>query len=564
MTTALVFLVALAIAWPLGRYMARIYRFEPTILDKVFGPLERLLYRLARVSENGSTSWQRYALSLLVFNFVLGVLAFIVFMAQGVLPLNPHEVPGLSWDLALHTAASFVTNTNQQHYSGQAQLSYFSQTFAVVTLQFLTPASGLAALIATLRGLFHNKDGATRVGHFLVDTTRTVTRVFLPLVVVSSLLLTSQGVPSTLEGPQTVELVAASPEGPKTQVIPVGPVAPMVAVKQLGTNGGGWYGPNSTVPLENPTPLSNLIELVSIPLIPMACVFCMLYFGRRRFGLMTLSVMAVISLALTAALVTIEHQPNPAFAELMTGPNWEGKEVRLGIESSAAWASLTTQTSNGTVNAMHDSLNPLGGVVTLAGMFMNVTWGGIGVGLMNFLLFALLTAFIAGLMVGRTPEVFGRKLTIGDVKLISLALILQPLLILVPSALALAIPDLHGTSNPGFHGVSQVVYEYASAVANNGSGFEGLADNTPWWNITTTVCLILARFIPIIVPLAVAARIGSRRAAPEAVGSLRIDSAVFAVTTLAIIIVFTLLSFLPVLALGPIGEHLTLAQGVLP
>lgn len=563
MSTALVFALALALAWPLGRYMARLYRFEPTLLDRVFGPLERLLYRLARVSETSSTSWQRYAISLLVFNLVLGVLAFLVFVGQGLLPMNPHDLPGLDWDLALHTAASFVTNTNQQHYSGQAQLSYFSQTFAVVTLQFLTPASGLAALIATLRGLFHSSEGKTRVGHFLVDTTRTVTRVFVPLVFASTLLLASQGVPATLEGPRTVELLTPS-DTATTQTIPVGPVAPMVAIKQLGTNGGGWYGPNSAVPLENPTPLSNLVQMVSIPLIPMACVFCLLHFGRRRFGLMTFGVMAAFSVLLTFSAVSIEQAPNAAFADLMAGPNWEGKELRLGVESSAAWASLTTQTSNGSVNAMHDSLNPLGGVVTMVGMFINATWGGIGVGLMNFLLFVLLTVFIAGLMVGRTPEVFGRKLAIGDVKLISLALILQPLLVLVPSALALSVPDLAGTSNPGFHGVSQVVYEYASAVANNGSGFEGLADNTPWWNVTTTVCLVLARFIPIIVPLAVAARIGSRRVSPEGVGSLRIDSAVFGITTLAVIVVFALLSFLPVLALGPIGEHLTLTPGVLP
>ena len=560
----LVYALTFLLAWPLGHYLSRVFRMERTWLDPVLGGLERALYRLLGTRETQGMSWFGYARALLFSNLAVGVVAYFVFIFQGRLPLNPDGISGLSWDLALHTAASFVTNTNQQHYSGQAQLSYLSQTVGVTALQLITPAAGLAALVAILRGLFGGRNADTAkageardVGNYYVDVTRAMTRVLLPMSFVLALLLTWQGVPSTFSGAKTATLV--DPQGEVTeQTIPVGPVAAMVAIKQLGTNGGGWYGPNSAVPLENPTPLSNLLESVSIILLPVAVVFMVGRSTRRpRFGIMALGVMTVVSVVLVVAAVAAENTANPAFSGLAAaGPNMEGKETRFGPTASALWATLTTQTSNGSVNSMHDSMTPLGGLLPLTGMLINETYGGIGVGFINFLVFLFITVFIAGLMVGRTPELFGRKLEAREVKLAAIALLLQPLLILVPTAITLSIPALTGNSNPGFHGVSQVFYEYTSAFANNGSGFEGLGDNTVWWNTTTSVILILARFIPIFAPLAIAGSLAAKRVAPPSAGTLRVDTPIFAGATLSVIVILTLLNFLPVLVLGPVGEQL--------
>ncbi len=560
----LVYALTFLLAWPLGHYLARVFRHEKTWLDPVLGGLERLLYRLLGTRETQGMSWFGYARALLFSNLAVGVVAYLIFVFQGRLPLNPDGVPGMSWDLALHTAASFVTNTNQQHYSGQAQLSYLSQMVGVTALQIITPAAGLAALVAILRGLFGGRNADTAkageprdVGNYYVDVTRAMTRVLLPMSFVLALLLTWQGVPSTFSGTKTGTLL--DPQGEVTeQTIPVGPVAAMVAIKQLGTNGGGWYGPNSAVPLENPTPLSNLFETVALIIIPVSVVFMVGRFTRRpRFGMMALGVMTVVSVVLVVAAVAAENTANPAFSGLAAaGPNMEGKETRFGPTASALWATLTTQTSNGSVNSMHDSMTPLGGLLPLAGMLINETYGGVGVGFINFLVFLFVTVFIAGLMVGRTPELFGRKLEAREVKLAALALLLQPLLILVPTAITLSIPALTGNSNPGFHGISQVFYEYTSAFANNGSGFEGLGDNTVWWNTTTAVILILARFIPIFAPLAIAGSLAAKRVAPPSAGTLRVDTPIFAGATLSVIVILTLLNFLPVLVLGPVSEQL--------
>lgn len=560
----LVYALTFLLAWPLGHYLARVFRHEKTWLDPVLGGLERLLYRLLGTRETQGMSWFGYARALLFSNLAVGVAAYLIFIFQGRLPLNPDGIPGLSWDLALHTAASFVTNTNQQHYSGQAQLSYLSQTVGVTALQLITPAAGLAALVAILRGLFGGRNADTAkagevrdVGNYYVDVTRAMTRALLPMSFVLALLLTWQGVPSTFSGAKTATLV--DPQGEVVeQTIPVGPVAATVAIKQLGTNGGGWYRPNSAVPLKNPTPLSNLLQNVSIILLPVAVIFMVGRSTRRpRFGMMALGVMTVVSVVLVVAAVAAENTANPAFTGLAApGPNMEGKETRFGPTASALWATLTTQTSNGSVNSVHDSMTPLGGLMPLAGMLINETYGGVGVGFINFLVFLFVTVFIAGLMVGRTPELFGRKLEAREVKLAALALLLQPLLILVPTAVALGVPALTGNSNPGFHGVSQVFYEYTSAFANNGSGFEGLGDNTVWWNTTTSVILILARFIPIFAPLAIAGSLAAKRVAPESAGTLRVETPIFAGATLSVIVILTLLNFLPVLVLGPVSEQL--------
>ncbi|PAU82022.1 potassium-transporting ATPase subunit KdpA [Halovibrio salipaludis] len=559
----IIYALTLLLAWPLGRYIAGVYSGETGMGGRVFLPVENGLYSLCGIDPGQPMTWQGYGRALLKFHLMLGLLIFGLLMAQGLLFLNPDGIGGMSWDLSLHTAVSFLTNTNQQHYSGQASLSYLAHTFGIVTLQVVTPAAGMATLFAILRTIFGGRDARTggspearvSVGNFYQDLTRAIVRVMLPLAAVAALLLASQGVPSTYEGAQTVQPLDSN-VAMEQQEIPVGPVAPMVAIKQLGTNGGGWYGANSAVPLENPTPLSNLVETVSIVLIPAALVFALGFFtGRRRLAQVVMGVMVVMSVGLASVAIWQENMPNAAFSSLAAeGPNLEGKEVRFGATATALWGSWTTQTSNGSVNGMHDSFNPIGGMVPIMDMFINVIFGGVGVGLIGFLLFLLLAAFLGSLMIGRAPEIAGKPLETREIKLVCIALLLQPLLILGFSAVTLAFPGLTGNSNPGYHGISQVIYEYTSAFANNGSGFEGLNDNSIWWNITCAVNLILGRFIPMLAPLAIAASLASKRTAPEGRGSLSLDTGTFGLMTLAVIVMFTLLSFMPVLILGPIAE----------
>lgn len=557
----LIYALAFALSVPVGWYLARIHDHGAAPLDRVFHPMESVLYRLAGVTPERAMRWQDYGRAFMGLHVVLGLLVFALLVAQGGLPLNPDGVPGMSWDLALHTAVSFLTNTNQQHYSGQAQLSYLAQTLGIVSLQLITPTAGMCALVAILRGLFglgRARNGETAgLGNFHVDLIRGLLRFTLPAAAVVAVLLAWQGVPSTYQGAQVATPLDTS-AGQVDQRIPLGPVAAMVAIKQIGTNGGGWYGPNSSVPLENPTPVSNLVETIAIVVWPVALVVMLGFLtGRRRLVLGILTVMVTMSAGLTGLAVWSENQPNPAFEGLAAvGPNLEGKEVRFGATASALWGSLTTQTSNGSVNAMHDSFNPGGGVATLMGMFINATFGGVGVGLINYLLYFLLAAFLGSLMVGRAPGFLGRSLEAREMKLVCLALLLPTVVILGFSAITAAYPLVANTSNPGAHGLSQVLYEYTSAFANNGSGFEGLGDDTVWWNLSTAICLIVGRFIPILAPLAVAGYLADKRPAPASRGSLDVEAPVLAVLTLGVILILALLSFMPVLVLGPIAEAL--------
>jgi K+-transporting ATPase ATPase A chain len=598
----LVFAFAIGLGWPLGRYLAAVMRGAPMRVDVLFNWIEKPVYRLLGTDPARGMSWRGYAKAFLLSNIVLAVLVWAMFMTQAWLPLNPDDIPNLRWDTALHTMVSFLTNTNQQHYSGQAQLSYLSQMVGIVGLQVVTPMMGLAMVVAVLRGLFggraaarsadalsasaavasarprmagqgdpeavSSRHGGQRsgeghqavnedvdVGNYWADVTRATFRFMLPLCLLWSLLLTSQGVPSTLAGGPVVAPVDASAEL-KEQKIPLGPVSPMVAAKQLGTNGGGWYGPNSAVPLENPTPFSNFLETLALILIPVAVAFMVGGFtGRRRLTAFVFGTMLLMSAASTGLAVWSEaHTATAADPALM-----EGKEVRFGAEASALWATLTTQTSNGSVNSMHDSLAPLTGMVAMSNMLINAVWGGVGCGLQQFLVYLLLAVFLAGLMTGRTPELFGRKIEAPEVRLLALLILLQPLVLLGFTALTLALPQFTGNSNPGFHGISQVFYEYTSAFANNGSGFEGLGDATHWWNLTCSLVLALGRYPALIVPLAVAGLMARKRVAPEGPGTLRIESATFALTLVAVVVILTVLQFMPALVLGPIGEHLTLA-----
>ncbi|WP_305805091.1 potassium-transporting ATPase subunit KdpA [Stenotrophomonas sp. YIM B06876] len=562
-------LATIALAFPLGLYLARVMRGGPMRGDALFGLIEQPLYRLLGVSPAHGMSWRGYAGAFVLNNAVIGVLAMTVFMTQAWLPLNPDQIPNMRWDTALHTTVSFLTNTNQQHYAGQAQLSYLAQMTAITGLQVVTPMMGLALAVATLRALFGARGEAAppvdaglpdadrhiAVGNYYVDVIRACVRFMLPLCLLWALLLTSQGVPATLAGGPRATPVDTS-AGMATQKIPLGPVAAMVAAKQLGTNGGGWYGPNSAMPLENPTPLSNALELGGILLIPVSVVFMLGAFtGRKRLAGLVFACMLTMSVLSSAATVWLEGHPGrSATLPLLM----EGKEVRFGADATALWAAFTTQTSNGSVNGMHDSFSPLGGAVPMVNMLVNAIWGGIGCGLQQFFVYLLLGVFLAGLMTGRTPELFGRKLETPQIRLLALLVLLQPITVLGFTALTLAMPTVAGTSNPGFHGISQVFYEYVSAFANNGSGFAGLGNTTPWWNLSCTAVLLLGRYPALLVPLVVAAQLAGKRRAPESVGTLQIETPTFALTLIALITILTVLQFMPALVLGPVAEHLSL------
>ncbi|MGE3772763.1 MAG: potassium-transporting ATPase subunit KdpA [Gammaproteobacteria bacterium] len=554
----------IVLGWPLGCYLAAVMRGDPMRSDVLFRWLERPIYGLLGARPELGMSWRGYAGAFLLSNLLLAIVVWIIFMAQAWLPLNPDSVPNMSWDLALHTMASFLTNTNQQHYSGQAQLSYLSQMTGIVGLQVITPVMGLAMVAATLRGLFGGRqakarkaDGTTAiidVGNYWADVTRATLRFVLPLCLLWSALLTWQGVPATLNaGPVTTPIEATAEF--QEQKIPLGPVAPMVAIKQLGSNGGGWYGPNSAVPLENPTPLSNFLETLAICLIPVSIVFMIGPFtGRQKFGAMVFGTMLTMSLVSAGLAVWSEgHSSTTSDVALM-----EGKEVRLGVDASALWAALTTQVNNGSVNSMHDSATPLTGMVAMSNMLINAIWGGVGCGLQQFIVYLLLSVFLAGLMTGRTPELFGRKIEGPEVRLLAVLVLLQPLVILGFTALTLSVASLTGNSNPGFHGISQVFYEYLSAYANNGSGFEGLGDATVWWNLSCAFVLAAGRFPALVIPLAIAAMLASKRRAPEGGGTLQVETPTFALTLIGIVVILTLLQFMPVLVLGPVADHMAL------
>lgn len=558
--------VVIVLAVPLGKYLAAVMQNRPMKTDLLFSWFEKPLYALLGTDPSRGMNARTYALSFAVSCVFLGLVTWLLFMVQAALPLNPNNAPNMSWDLALHTMISFLTNTNQQHYSGQAQLSYLSQMVGIVGMQVITPMMGLAMVVATVRALFYKPEPQSaerkslseiNVGNYWVDVIRPTFRFLLPLCLVWSVLLTSQGVPSTFQGGPEVQVLEPTSEM-QTQKIPLGPVASMVAIKQLGSNGGGWYGPNSTVPLENPTPLSNFLEMMAILLIPVSVIFMLGFFTRRaKFAGLVFGSMLFMSVVSATAAIWSESLSSTA-NQLSS---MEGKEVRFGESSSALWAAVTTQVNNGSVGMMHDSSAPLTGLVSLSDMMINAIWGGVGCGLQQFLVYLFLAVFIAGLMTGRTPEIFGRKIEAAEIKLLAVLILLQPLVILGFTAITLAVPSLTGNSNPGYHGISQVLYEYVSAYANNGSGFEGLADNTIWWNVSCSAALLLGRFPALIIPLFIAARLATKRQAPESSGSLKIETPTFALTLIAIVVMLTLLQFMPVLVLGPISDHLLLVQG---
>ena len=568
----LTLLIYMVLVIPIGAYVYRIAAGKPTFADPLFNRVDALLYKVCGIQPQREMNWKEYALALLGTNTVMMLLGYLILRMQGSALFNPNGIEGMEASLSFNTIISFMTNTNLQHYSGETGVSYLTQMVVITFMMFVSAASGYAACIAFIRGLA----GKSKVslGNFYSDLIRIITRVLLPLSILGGLLLVWQGVPQNLSG----NIVVDTLEGAK-QVIASGPVAALEIIKHLGTNGGGFLGANSATPIENPTMLTNLIELYSMMLLPSACVITFgKMVGQRKaervngekkrnsvFGREGRSIFAAMSILFVIGLcvcVWAESQGNPALEEVglsQSMGNMEGKEVRFGVAQSALFTTTTTSFTTGTVNNMHDTLTPLGGMVPMLHMMLNVVFGGKGVGLMNMILYAILAVFICGLMIGRTPEYLGKKIEGREMKLTALAIIIHPLLILAFSALAVATPSGQaGITNPGFHGLSQVLYEYTSSAANNGSGFEGLADNSLFWNVTTGLVMFLGRYLPIVLQLAIAGSLMKKGFVNESAGALRTDTMSFSVILVFIVYIFAAMTFFPVLALGPIAEHLTL------
>ena len=543
------FLVAIALS------IARVYLNKPTFLDRLISPIEKLLFKISGINSEEQMNWKQHLSALLTINLIWFIIGFILLMTQGLLPFNPDKNPSMSPDLAFNTIISFVVNCNLQHYSGETGVSYLAQLW-LMFLQFVSAATGMAAAV-TLFEAFRQKT-TTTLGNFYTYFIKSITRILLPLCVIVSSILIFQGTPMTFEGKDEMMTL----EGNKVEVSR-GPAAAFIAIKHLGTNGGGFFGTNSAHPFENPTYISNMTEMIAQMLIPLAMLFAFgVYTNRRKFAWMMFGVMTVGFLCLTIPNVYMESQGNPMIERLGIDNSlgaMEGKEVRIGSAASGFWSIATTVISTGSVNSMHDSTMPLSGMNELLAMMINSVYGGVGVGILNFFVFVILAVFISGLMVGRTPEIFGKKIEAKEMKIAMMIALLHPFLILAGTALTAYQPEL-GTAtlnNPSFHGFSEMLYEFTSASANNGSGFEGLGDNTPWWNISTGFVLILARFLPIIGPVAIAGLLAQKKFIPESAGTLKTDTPTFGLMTLGVILLIAALAFFPALTLGPIAEYLT-------
>ncbi|MFS0514385.1 potassium-transporting ATPase subunit KdpA [Nostoc sp. UIC 10607] len=547
--------IVIAITPLLGRYIARVFLGERTLLDFLMNPIERSMYVLAGVRRKDDMTGSQYIRAVLYSNLIMGVSVYLLLYFQRVLPWNPNGFGAPSWDVLLHTTISFVTNTDQQHYAGETTFSYFSQVAALGFLMFTSAATGLAVGIAFIRGLSGRK-----LGNFYVDLVRGITRILLPISIIGAIALLVAGVPQTLANTLDVRTLEGG-----TQYLARGPVASFEMIKLLGENGGGYFGVNSAHPFENPNGASNLIEMIAMISIPAALIYTYgIFVNNIKQAWLLFWMVFVIFVVLVGVTAVGELQGNPlvnnAFG--LEQPNLEGKELRFGWAQTAFWAVMTTATMSGAVNGMHDSLMPQGIFSTLFNLFIQVIWGGQGTGTAYLFIYLILTVFLTGLMAGRTPEFLGRKIEKREIVLASVVLLIHPILVLIPSAIALAYPiSLSGISNSGYHGISQVVYEYASAAANNGSGLEGLRDNTLWWNLSTIVSLIGGRYIPIIAILLLADGMSRKQPVPETPATLRTDSLVFIGITAGVTLVLGVLTFFPVLALGPIAEGLKLASG---
>ncbi len=559
----LTLIIILAITPIFGGYIARVYLGQRTFLDRVLNPVDRLIFSLSSVQPQAQmTGWQ-YARAILFSNLAMAILLFLMLMLQGFLPLNPTGLGAPSWDTALHTTISFMTNTNQQHYSGETTYSYFSQMLGLGFMFFTSAGTGIAVAIAFIRGLTGRP-----LGNFYVDLTQAITRILLPISIVGSIVLVAAGTPETLAG----AIVVPTLENPNiSQSIAIGPIAHFEIIKELGENGGGFFAINSAHPFENPNGLTNLIQILAMISMPTSLIYTYgVIADNRKQAWLVFGMVFIIYVAFIIVTAVGEYQGNPLVNSILgsSQPNLEGKEVRFGWAQSALYAVTTTGTMCGAVNAMLDSFMPAGGFILLSNLFLQIIWGGQGTGTAYLFSYLILAVFVTGLMVGRTPEFLGRKIEKNEVVLTSfLLLLVHPICVLFPGAITLAFPEqLGGISNPGFHGLAQVVYEYASAAANNGSGFEGLADSQPvptalWWNLSTCFSLLGGRYVPIVALLLLAEGMSQKQPVPFTTGTLRTDTVLFTSVTAGVILIMGALTFFPVLALGPIAEGFQLLRG---
>jgi potassium-transporting ATPase potassium-binding subunit len=559
------FLLTVLLAFPLGKYIAKVFKGERTITD-FLNPVERLIFRLCGIDPTKKMNWKEFLKAMLTINSLWFVYAFVMFLLQGGLPLNPDGNPGMTPDLGFNTAASFITNTNLQDYSGETGVTYLTQLFVITFLQFVSAATGIACAVALFNAL--KEKTTNNLGNFWLLLTKTVTRIFLPLSIVIAVLLAFHGTPTSFDGKDTV----IGMQGDTVQVSR-GPAAAMIAIKHLGTNGGGWFNANSAHPFENPDYFTNILELVAQTIIPIAMLFALgFYINRKKFAYVTFIVMTLGMLCLLIPTIVSEVRGSPAIAHLgiaqPTGA-MEGKEVRFGPADSGYWSIITTVISTGSVNSMHDSAMPLSGLMQLLAMMVNAFYGGCGVGLLNYFIYVIVAVFISGLMVGRTPEFMGHKVEAREVKIAALVTLLSAFLIKGGTAIASYILVYHPNANwafkptawlnnPGYHGFSEMLYQTTSANANNGSAFAGLTGNNIFWNVMTGVIILLGRFLPIIGPVAIAGLLANKKYIPESAGTLKVDSMTFGIMTFVVIIIITALSYFPPLALGPIAEYFSM------
>jgi potassium-transporting ATPase potassium-binding subunit len=543
-------LLVFVLARPTGLYMARVFDYEKSKWDQWFNWIEKPIFTISGIRRDNQT-WKQYALAAVFSNLVMIILVYLIFRFQKFLPLNPSGIANMEPTLAFNTAISFMTTTNLQHYSGESGLSYLAQMVAIVFMMFTAPATGLAVAIAFIRGL-----AGKPMGNFFVDLIRSITRILLPIAFVTAFIFIALGVPQTLEPTVTAHTISG-----EVQEIARGPVGSFLSIKELGNNGGGFFGVNSAHTFENPDAISNLLQIVLMLLFGTAIPFTYSKMvGNAKQGRVLFVSMAMLFIMMLGISLAAENAGNPivnAIGIQHDQGSMEGKEVRFGMLQSSLYSVVTTATESGSVNTMHDTLTPIGGLVAISNMMLNTVFGGAGVGFINVLMYAIIGVFLSGLMVGRTPEFLSKKIEGREMKLIAITLLIPPFIILAPTALALfAYPET--ISNPGYHGLTQALYEFTSAAANNGSGFEGLGDNTPFWNISTGIVMYLGRFFSIVTMLAVAGSLAAKKPVPETSGTFRTDNGLFAGVFLGTVLIVGALTFFPALVLGPIAEQLTL------
>ena len=552
---ALYLLALIALTPVLGRYMARVYMNERHMMKPVMSWLENLIYRACRIDRNEEMNWKTYTISLLLFNFLGFIVLFLLLMLQRYLPLNPQHLPGTSWHLSLNTAVSFMTNTNWQSYNGETTLGYLVQLLGLTVQNFLSAATGMAVFVALMRGL--TRKTTRDLGNFWVDLTRSVVYILLPLSIVLAIVLAGQGVVQSF----SPYIKATTLQG-NEQIIPLGPAASQIAIKQLGTNGGGFFGSNSAHPFENPTPFSNFLEMLAILLIPSALTFTYGRFaGSNRKGWTLFIVMFILFTSALFVSLYSEYSHNPV--SNIAG-SMEGKETRFGVANSVLWSVATTGASSGSVNAMHDSLSPISGMIAMFNMMLGeVIFGGVGAGLYGMIIFVILTVFISGLMVGRTPEFLGKKVEAYEVKMAIIAVLAPSLVILLFSAWACIIPaGLKGLNCSGPHGLTEILYAFSSAGGNNGSAFAGLGTNTVFYNISLATGMLIGRFGIIIPVMAIAGNMAGKKITPPSSGTFRTDNWIFGVLLIGVILIVGGLTFFPALALGPLVEHFLMISGI--